>query len=362
MARQKSIARCIVRGVTREETSQATKRSALGRTLAAFAALFALYQVPLEKHKPEVFTKLRQDVWMIDEADYLDSFVTKGKKDGAALHTMGDMGYSGSTFFSTKNQAYLVKSIPRHFEHSFFREDLLHPYNDHMIEHRDSALCRITDLLSASHCSLGIPLGLAPSHHIVMENILYGQDDHKEDSDPDWESFDLKPTSYFFPERDIADGKLTSEATKSRLADEFKDKIVLTEVQSKDFLRILERDTELLRDCNAVDYSLFLVRITTKDHDPFQDNSIMPDESPFVPPGPPSWRTGVVSPDGKHVFRAAILDFFWAKHKMQPKLMTGLVKAYNTFDRQGPMSITTTPEEYRNRFLQMVKEMIEIRD
>ncbi|KAF4551874.1 Hypothetical protein D9617_12g037640 [Elsinoe fawcettii] len=349
MARQKTIARCIVRGITREDRSEASKRSAIGRTLTAFAALFALYQ-------------LRHDVWYIEEEEYVGSFIVKDKKDGSALQTMVDMGYSGSTFFSTDNQAYLVKSIPRHFEHSFFREDLLGPYNDHMTKYRDSALCRITDLLAASHRSIGIPLGLAPSHHIVMENILYGQDDHKEDSDPDWESFDLKPTSYFFPERDIASGKLTSEATKSRLADEFNDKIVLSGEQAADFVRILERDTELLKTCNAVDYSLFLVRVTTKDHDPFQDNSIMPDESPFVPPGPPSWRTGVVSPDGKHVFRAAILDFFWAKHKAHPKLMTGLIKAYNTVDQQGPMSVTTTPEEYQNRFMQMVKEMIEIRD
>ncbi|TKX18865.1 phosphatidylinositol-4-phosphate 5-kinase-like protein 3 [Elsinoe australis] len=362
MARQKSIARCVVRGITRDTSSEANKTSSIGRVLAAFAALFALYQVPLDKYKPEVFAKLRHDSWSIDEAGYVDSFITEDKKDGAALQTMGDMGFSGSTFFSTQNQRYLVKSIPRHFEHSFFREDLLDPYAEHMTKHLDSALVRICDTLSATHHAIGIPLGLAPSHHIIMENILYGKANHEDENDPKWDSFDLKPTSYFFPERDIASGKLTSEATKSRLADEFDGKMVLTREQSADFLNILERDTKLLQDCNAVDYSLFLVRITTKAKDPFQDPSIVPEEQPFAPPSPPSWRTGVVSPDGNHVFRASILDFFWAKHKMQPKVMTGLIKAWNMIDRQGPMSITTTPEEYRNRFLEMAKELIEIRE
>lgn len=38
------------------------------------------------------------------------------------------MGYSGSSFFRTADNRYLIKSIPRAFEHSFFREDLLVPY------------------------------------------------------------------------------------------------------------------------------------------------------------------------------------------------------------------------------------------
>lgn len=42
-------------------------------------------------------------------------------------------------------------------------------------------------------------------------------------------------------------------------------------------------------------------------------------------------------------------------------MMTGLVKSYNVFDRQCPMSVTTTPEEYRTRFLGVCKEILEVR-
>lgn len=193
-----------------------------------------------------------------------------------------------------------------------------------------------------------------------MENLLYGQAEAQRKGEPAWESWDLKPINYFFPERDIASGTLASEATKSKLADKFDDKLMLRNEDAEQFIRTLERDTALLQDRNAVDYSLFLVRIRKGAIDPFQDPEIIPDDAPFVPPASPSWRTGIPSTDGIHIYRAAVLDFFWAKHKMQPRLMTALIKAYNLLDRQGHMSITTSPTEYRTRFLDMCRSFIEV--
>jgi hypothetical protein len=271
------------------------------------------------------------------------------------------------TFYVTSNQQYLVKSIPRHDEHTFFSDDLLEPYVSYMQSHPTSLLVRIVDFLGCStRLALGRVLRLAPSHHIVMENIMYGQADDKNN----WEHWDLKPTSYFYPERDIASGRLTSEATKSQLADEFHDKMRLTKHQAEEFISALEADTQLLADHNAVDYSLFLVRmkpkrppkaVTNPDNVASRSEDIVPTAPPSVPPNPPSWRTGVPSPDGKHVFRAAVLDFFWAKHKVQPRVMTLLVNLWNTLvSHHGPMSITTTPEEYRQRFLNMVADIVEV--
>lgn len=270
------------------------------------------------------------------------------------------MGYSGSTFFTTKDAKFIVKSIPRHFEHSFFKNDMLVPYAEYMLNNPNSLLCRITNFLEYMQASVGHTLGLAPGHHIVMENILYGKDA----DDSKWENFDLKPMSYFYPERDVAEGKLTSEATKSKLADDFHDKIVLTLDQAEEFKAQLEKDTRLLSQCNAVDYSLFFVRIPyTAAADPksgTDGNSVTPDKPPFVPPEPPSWRTGIRSADGKYIYRAAVLDFFWAKHKTHAKAMTALISAYNMLDRKGHMSVTTSSPEYRERFLKMCKDMVEI--
>lgn len=233
-----------------------------------------------------------------------------------------------------------------------------------MQQNLKSLLVRITDFVGTTTPSIGSMLGLAPCYHIVMENILVGRNQ-------DWETWDLKPTSYFFPERDIANGNLSTEATKSRLAlDKYEGKIVLDRVQADDFIAQLETDTKLLEENNAVDYSLFLVRIPlSTPQDPFADDAnhdnvvqALPDHAPFVPPAPPSWRTGIRSKDEQYVFRAVILDFFWAKHKIQARFMTFLIDAWNLVNKQGPMSITTTPEEYRTRFLAMCKEMIEVKE
>ena len=223
-----------------------------------------------------------------------------------------------------------------------------------MSKNNDSLLVRICDLLATESPSLGVALGLAPSHHIVMENLLYGEQD--------WQTWDLKPASYFFPERDIASGTLATEATKSRLADRFDDKIVLTDAQARGLMDTLEKDTQLLEQCNIVDYSLFLARVSVEDLDPFRDGSGTQYGTFSATPAPPLWRPGMTSSDGKHVYRAVILDFFWAKHKMQPRVMTLLVKAYNIIDRQGPMSITTSAAEYRTRFLHMCQSFVEVHD
>lgn len=58
------------------------------------------------------------------------------------------------------------------------------------------------------------------------------------------------------------------------------------------------------------------------------------------------------------VYRAVLLDFFWAKHKLRAKAMTGLIKSFNVLARKGPMSITTDAKEYRTRFLAMVEEIL----
>lgn len=179
-----------------------------------------------------------------------------------------------------------------------------------------------------------------------MENILYGKGSSSKASE--WETYDLKPTSYFFPERDIAGGMLASEATKSRLADYFPDKVRITGTQADELMDLLKTDTNLLEQANAVDYSLFVVRYPADD------------EPEHLLSKTNEWRTGLMSRDKKWKYRVVLLDFFWAKHKFQAQAMTGLVDTFNVFGRKGPMSITTTPEEYRERFLKMVTDMIEV--
>jgi hypothetical protein len=181
---------------------------------------------------------------------------------------------------------------------------------------------------------------------LSWKNILYGKDNSA--ASDKWETYDLKPITYFYPERDIAGGYLASESIKERLVDKFDDMIRIPEIAKVQLLETLEQDTKLLSSCNAVDYSLFLVRYPASSTDVA---SISAKTSP--------WRHGVKSTDGKWVYRAVVLDFFWAKHRTQAKLMTGLIKSFNIFARKGPMSITTDAPEYRERFLRMVESLFE---
>ncbi|KAL9109947.1 MAG: hypothetical protein Q9227_005470 [Pyrenula ochraceoflavens] len=234
--------------------------------------------------------------------------------------------------------------------------------------HPSSLLVRITDLLYASpFSSIGGTFGIAPSHHIVMENLLSGNPPSEaptnnssvgggNSKNTKWETYDLKPNSYFFPERDLLDGKLTSDATKERLVDEFPDKLHLKRSDFLTLTGLLESDTQFLQESNVVDYSLFLVRGRSPHQTPPTSTTL----TTKARQDRDAWRTGIASSDGQWIYKAIILDFFWSKHHLQPKATTGLVEMFNVFGRKGPMSITTDPVEYRGRFLKMVEEMCEV--
>ncbi|KAH7012432.1 phosphatidylinositol-4-phosphate 5-kinase-domain-containing protein, partial [Microdochium trichocladiopsis] len=356
--REKLVARSIVFAIlnNKDDGKPPTKPSLLRRALR----LLNLYWLTFDLLRNELFISLRA-AWGVPEDRYRASFVAEGRRKGSqggSLEALGDMGYSGSTFFRTSDGRYLVKSVPRSFENSFFRRELILPYAEHMRAHREgSILVRITDFLQSRHKSLGMLLGLAPSHHIVMENLLCGSDGAAVDNTK-WESWDLKPMSYLFPERDVAGGVLASEATKSRLPDKFEGKIYLSRSQRDEFVEQLRKDTQLLADANAVDYSLFLVPGMARITEDSTTATSQPEQQ--RQDKKPTWRTGITNRDGKQVYRAAVLDFFWAKHSMHAKAMTGLIKTYNVIDEQGPMSITAESSEYRDRFVRMCEDMIEV--
>lgn len=171
-----------------------------------------------------------------------------------------------------------------------------------------------------------------------------------------WETYDLKPDDYFFPERDVTDGRLAPESVKDRLVDTFPDKVRVSAQTKRALVALLGADTRLLADSNAVDYSLFLVRLPgprARNRDTAAA-AVSPHGCSRASP----WRTGVDSADGQWTYRAVVLDFFWARHKPRARAMTGLVAAFNLLADKGPMSITAQPAEYRARFMRMVDKVV----
>ena len=319
----------------------------------SFVTFFSLFHLSLLRFRPKDFERLRLQVWGIEDDEYKLSFCLRDEgaqpteEDGllgnevGGLVPVGDLGYSGSTFFTTPDARYLIKSLPRRFEYLFFTRTLFDPYAEHMRAHPESLLVRIMDLPHAPHSTLGGIFGLAPTHHIVMENMLYGR------GKEGWETFDLKPEDYFFPERDFADGNLAPDSVIDRLVDTLPHRIIVPTEIREQLLETLERDTDLLRKYEAVDYSLFVARYPAS-------------QTPPPPPGTrTSWREGVTDAKGEWTYRAIVLDFFWCKATGWARMMEGLVALLNCLGRdRGPMSITADPGEYRERFLGMVRSVI----
>jgi phosphatidylinositol-4-phosphate 5-kinase len=368
--RARFISSSIISAISSDD-DPAKNGSRLRRILRTIIAFFAFFKLSLARYRPQDFKDLRKNVWHLDEDEYTTSFspntpqsndadenapnTPHGKGKEVQLKPAGDLGYSGSTFFTTANAKYLIKSLPRRFEHQFFTHDLLEPYIARMKADPRSLLVRIADMVYTPRASLGGIIGTAPTHHIIMENLLYGKDDGREGDwgGMKWETYDLKPSNYFFPERDIAEGRLAPDSVIDKLVDDFPDRVKVKPEDKKRLLEILEADTRLLADNNAIDYSLFLVRYPGPNARDAAHAAV-----PAVKSESDPWRTGIDDVEGKWTYRVVVLDFFWARHKFRAKLMTGLVKTFNKMAHKGPMSITANPNEYRDRFLSMVKTLV----
>lgn len=95
MGRIEAIARSIVQTVVKGAKKRS--RSPIAVILGFFSTIFSFYELPLHKHRPQVFSDLRQKHWHLDDEDYAASFrAEEGGRPEDALTTMGDLGFSGS--------------------------------------------------------------------------------------------------------------------------------------------------------------------------------------------------------------------------------------------------------------------------
>lgn len=319
------------------------------------------------------FLTLRHEVWTIEEHEYSESFYqnmpdssrSRRRHDWEAqLIPVGDLGYSGSTFLMTSNGKYIVKSLDRRFEYRFFMHELFRPYVDHMTDYPGSLLVRVTDMLYVPGSNLNRILGLSATHLVVMENLLHGKEKvESEDARDQWSTYDLKPDNYFFPERDIAGGSLSSENVRNKLVDQMPSRLRVSAQMADQLFNLLNTDTEFLANSNVVDYSLFLVRLPGPgQHSKSQSSTKFAASNDTQlaarSNNEENWRNGVTSIDGKWIYRTVVIDFFWARHMLQPRILSGLVKTFNLYAKKGPMSITADPNEYRRRFMNMVRKLM----
>ena len=180
-----------------------------------------------QRAAPLLFYHLRKDVFNLDEGHYQSQFTKK-------LRPVDGLGFSGSLFFYSDDESFIVKSIGRRFEYAFLYSTLMHPLGTHYRENPGTLLSEITDVLYTFDYRLGGYLGVSPSHYIVMTNVLEGLD--KGEGCKKW---DLKPQGFFEPTRDLVPDGMKTEAAKSGLADELDEKLTLTRKQKADLMHAL---------------------------------------------------------------------------------------------------------------------------
>jgi hypothetical protein len=64
--------------------------------LKRVVAFFSIFHLPLTRYRIDVFKKLRNDIWEMEEADYTESFRSRTNDRRTDLIAIGDLGYSGS--------------------------------------------------------------------------------------------------------------------------------------------------------------------------------------------------------------------------------------------------------------------------
>ena len=172
-------------------------------------------------------------------------------------------------FFHSANGRYLLKSLGRTFENRFLHEHFLPKYFEFVMSHPHSLIHKIYDVLYSMERRFGEWMQLSPNHYIVIENLTYGKQD-------DWETFDLKPTSYLEvrthlrlsvlhahhrnaqPFRDLLPERIGVSGATDILPP---DKVILTTTHERDALLARARaDVAFLASIKAIDYSVLLVR------------------------------------------------------------------------------------------------------
>jgi hypothetical protein len=84
------ISKSILHAIFRDREPR--KRTLLGRIFS----FLTVFQLHLARYKDELFTRLRNEIWEMDEAEYRESF--RGQDRTGKLKSVGDLGYSGSVW------------------------------------------------------------------------------------------------------------------------------------------------------------------------------------------------------------------------------------------------------------------------
>ena len=99
--RQRLISKSILNAIFRSSDKPSNRPHTI---LTRILAFFSIFYLALSRYKAELFKKLRNEIWGMDEDEYRESFRSASKREG--LVAVGDLGYSGSVSLLLPHSAF----------------------------------------------------------------------------------------------------------------------------------------------------------------------------------------------------------------------------------------------------------------
>eukprot|EP00298_Acanthocystis_sp_HF-20_P011673 c19513_g2_i2.p1 GENE.c19513_g2_i2~~c19513_g2_i2.p1 ORF type:complete len:496 (+),score=159.94 c19513_g2_i2:40-1488(+) len=187
-------------------------------------------------YAPTAFRHIRGR-FHIDEADYMLSIGGEG-----ALKELPTPGKSGSLFYKTVDDKFLIKTISKQ-ETVYFR-DILAQYYNHVMQYHDTLLPRFFQLFQIK-TNRGRKIRMVVMHNILPSYLKIT------------ERFDLKGSTF---------GRITTDEGRGKASVTLKDldflemgkKIVLGTQKKQRLMRQLALDCNFLQNSKLMDYSLLV--------------------------------------------------------------------------------------------------------
>lgn len=110
----------------------------------------------------------------------------------------------------------------------------------------------------------------------------------------------------------------------------------------------METDTAFLEIMETIDYSVLLGRYPISLFHRKTDTNKGRDALALPKQGKTDFVRGVISADGKWVYKLCVLDFFWNVKQLQPKIIKAAGAALPE------QTITAEPVRYREEFLKYI--------
>ena len=247
MQKKKSVDKIIHEYVIQNNELKRINSSTLSDNKKRYNSWCSIFQnkVSLIEYYPSIFSK----IWIMEgltSEKMLNSFnIEKNKKN--LLKLCKSEGRSGSLFFFTHDNKYIIKTIPERELKSM--KKLIKPYFTHLSENKHTFLVRIYGVFTLN-------IGISEIHLILMENVA------PYDNSKILYRFDLKGSFVHRKTKDLIKN-IRIKALKDLDFLELKQKvnfplIALSKSNINFSLQVIKRDLKVLTKCNLMDYSLFI--------------------------------------------------------------------------------------------------------